>query len=214
MNRDISAIRNDYSKASLEIGDVHSNPVQQFKKWFEEALNSDLYEPTAMFLSTSNLQGQPSGRVVLLKELLNEGFVFFTNYSSRKGKDIAENPFVALTFFWPELERQIRIEGKIEKVDEKTSDTYFNSRPLASQIGAMASPQSSKIAGREVLEAKIEEISKQVDAENLPKRPENWGGYIVKPHRIEFWQGRPSRLHDRILYELSDSHWEISRLAP
>jgi pyridoxamine 5'-phosphate oxidase len=218
MNRDIASIRNEYSKEKLDVEKVDKDPIIQFKYWFEEALNSDIYEPTSMHLSTADRSGKPSGRIVLLKGILNDklqkGFIFFTNYESKKGKEIEENTAVALTFFWPELERQVRIEGIAQKADAEISDNYFKSRPIESQIGASASPQSQKISGRDVLEEKIKLVQQKYEEQGTLNRPENWGGYLVNPHKIEFWQGRPSRLHDRILFELLDGNWEISRLAP
>ena len=211
----LAHLRQDYRLASLDIPDVASDPIEQFKKWFDEALKSELLEPNAMTLATVSVQGQPSARVVLLKGIENQGFVFYTNYESRKGEQLAANPNAALCFCWLELQRQIRIEGTVEKVDAATSDAYFKSRPVSSQIGAWASPQSDVIEDRAVLEENEDYYKKQFDTEggDIP-RPEHWGGYVLKPTLIEFWQGRSSRLHDRILYIFDGEEWEIVRLAP
>lgn len=210
---DISSIRKDYSLKSLDIKDVNSDPFEQFHLWFHEAINAEVLEVNAMTLSTMHADGFPNGRVVLLKEL-DYGFVFFSNYESEKGQELANHPKASLTFFWAELERQVRVMGTVEKISEIQSDEYFLSRPRGSQIGAWASPQSHKINSREVLEERIQEMQLRFEEEELV-RPPHWGGYRVLPHKIEFWQGRPSRLHDRILYEKNESGaWTISRLAP
>jgi pyridoxamine 5'-phosphate oxidase len=211
-NTPIADLRQDYSLKTLDEKNVLSNPIEQFKVWFEEAQNAQIHEPNAMFLATVH-QNKPSGRVVLLKGIELENFVFFTNYNSRKGKEILENQHVSLTFLWVELERQVRIEGIATKADESYSTHYFHSRPRKSQLGAIASPQSQKIENRDVLEKQFEEFEKKYENQEIPK-PEDWGGYFVKPSLIEFWQGRRSRLHDRILYENIDNLWQISRLAP
>jgi pyridoxamine 5'-phosphate oxidase len=215
MPTNIEALRKEYAQGELELSDTPADPIQQFEQWFEEALQSEVPEPNAMTLSTASADGVPSARIVLLKGLEVGTFLFYTNYESRKGRELAENPRAALTFLWHELQRQVRIEGQVEQLDEAASTAYFQSRPKGSQIGAWASPQSQPIESREVLEAKEQALSeKYEDAEQLP-RPDHWGGYRVIPQRIEFWQGRPSRLHDRILYERSaDGHWEKKRLAP
>ncbi|WKZ58056.1 MAG: pyridoxamine 5'-phosphate oxidase [Cyclobacteriaceae bacterium] len=210
----ISSIRNEYTKAALDIDSVHHNPVEQFAQWFNEALAAKLPEPTAMHLATVNAQGRPSGRMVLLKGIEDSKFVFFTNYQSSKGKDLDENPVCALTFFWPELERQVRIEGIVTRIDAERSDAYFQSRPRGSQIGAWSSPQSTPIKNRQILEQRMQEIEKRFEHQDPLPRPHQWGGYEVEPVLIEFWQGRPSRLHDRILYTKADNDWKISRLAP
>ena len=209
----ISAIRKDYSLKTLEISSLNTDPLQQFKVWLQEAINAEALEVNAMTLATIGLDGVPSGRIVLLKEV-DTGFVFYTNYESQKGKEIENNPVCSLTFFWPELERQVRIKGKIEKVSAQESDEYFLSRPVGSQIGAWTSPQSQKISSREELLSRQAEIEKQF--ENSPiTRPPHWGGYRVIPSTVEFWQGRPSRLHDRVRYQASGSgNWELSILAP
>jgi pyridoxamine 5'-phosphate oxidase len=215
----IADLRQDYRLASLDIIDVDPDPIEQFKEWFDEALKSELLEPNAMTLATVSVQGQPSARVVLLKGIENQGFVFYTNYQSRKGEQLAANPNAALCFCWLELQRQVRIEGTVEKISEAASDAYFKSRPVSSQIGAWASPQSDVIEDRELLEENemYYKDKFQVDTEggevNIP-RPAHWGGYILKPTLIEFWQGRSSRLHDRILYIFDGEEWEIVVLAP
>lgn len=209
----LSEIRKDYTLKTLDIKDVNPEPIRQFQVWFDEAVDSEVLEVNAMCLSTIGMDGFPTGRIVLLKGV-DHGFLFFTNYSSDKGKEIAANPKVALTFFWAELERQVRVTGTLEKVSEEESDTYYFSRPVGSQIGAWASPQSQKISSREVLEKNIEELKAKF-AYTPITRPPHWGGYRLNPTRIEFWQGRASRLHDRICYELnSEGQWDISRLAP
>ena len=209
----IQNLRQDYRSASLSENDVDSNPILQFKKWFQDAVNSQLYEPNVMTLATSDRFGKPTARIVLLKGIDEDGFVFYTNYESKKGHDIVENPQAALVFFWPELERQVRIEGMVSKVSEEASSEYFHSRPIGSQIGAMASPQSEVISGRELLERKVEQLTTQYAGQEIP-RPLHWGGYLVEPTHIEFWQGRPSRLHDRIIYDFVEGSWIINRLAP
>ncbi|MBB6328418.1 pyridoxamine 5'-phosphate oxidase [Algoriphagus iocasae] len=209
----ISAIRQEYSLKSMNINDLSPNPLSQFDQWFKEALDAKVIEINAMTLSTLGEDGIPNGRIVLLKEV-DTGFVFFTNYQSQKGRELEKNPFGSLTFFWPELERQVRIKGNIDKVSEKLSDEYFLSRPIGSQIGAWTSPQSTKINSREELHSRQKEIEKKF--ENSPiTRPPHWGGYRLTPNYMEFWQGRPSRLHDRVCYELQENgDWELSILAP
>lgn len=213
MKSNIADIRKDYKLHSLSEHEVNKDPIEQFTNWWHEALQCKIDEVNAMTLATCNKDGKPSARIVLLKDYSKDGFVFFTNYESHKGKDLQENPFAALVFFWKELERQIRIEGTVEKVTEESSTAYFLSRPVASQIGAWASPQSSTIEGREVIEQNV--LKYQNEFEHTPvTKPPYWGGYIVKPTCIEFWQGRSSRLHDRILYRFDNGEWKISRLAP
>ncbi|MGN6640811.1 MAG: pyridoxamine 5'-phosphate oxidase [Mucilaginibacter sp.] len=211
---EIQNIRNEYHAALLSEKDSDDNPIKQFDKWFSEALKSQQHEPTAMTLATATSDGRPSARIVLMKGFNNEGFSFYTNYLSRKGKEIAKNPLGALTFFWDTLERQVRIEGTIEKLSKEESEKYFHSRPKGSQVGAVASPQSQEIDSRAGLEKKWEELDAQYANKEVPK-PAHWGGYILKPRMIEFWQGRPSRLHDRILYKKIDNkNWKKVRLAP
>ncbi|MDQ6889264.1 MAG: pyridoxamine 5'-phosphate oxidase [Bacteroidota bacterium] len=206
--------RKDYRLQSLLEKDVIRNPIHQFEKWWTQALESNIIESNAMTLATCNAEGKPSARIVLLKGIRDNGFLFFTNYDSRKGKEMGKNKFVSLVFFWKELERQVRIEGVVEKISPKESDAYFAKRPRESRIGAWSSPQSSVIANREILEQNASHYNKQFDTENIP-RPENWGGYIVHPNVIEFWQGRPGRLHDRLQYSIDEKEiWKIERLAP
>ena len=211
----LADLRKTYAQRTLSETDVLPAAVPQFRRWLDEALQAQLDEPTAMTLSTVNEGGQPSARVVLLKGLPDEaGFLFYTNYESRKGRELAARPLAALTFFWPGLERQVRVEGRMEKASASLSDEYFQSRPRASQIGAWASPQSQLIGSREELEQREAAMLDQFGAQDLLPRPEHWCGYILRPHRVEFWQGRPSRLHDRIVYELTGETWKLSRLAP
>ncbi len=210
----LAELRKEYSKLTLDVSTIQKNPITQFSIWFEEAFDAKVAEPNAMHLSTVSVDGRPSGRIVLLKGIENEKFVFYTNYQSNKGKNLAANPACSLTFFWPELERQVRVSGVASRTDQESSEKYFQSRPRASQIGAWASPQDSIIANREILEKRVQEIEKRFEGkERLPK-PNQWGGYSVDPFEIEFWQGRPSRLHDRILFTKIESSWEIHRLAP
>jgi pyridoxamine 5'-phosphate oxidase len=214
MQKNIADIRRDYSHESLSENDVEANAVKQFEKWWVEAVNSKIDEVNAMTLATASADGLPSARIVLLKEFNEKGFVFFTNYESFKAQQLAENPKACLVFFWKELERQIRITGLIEKLNDKQSDDYFQSRPESSRIGAWASPQSRVIESRLWLDQKFNELVNKMEGTAIP-RPSHWGGYIVKPVVIEFWQGRPSRLHDRIQYTLDESgKWKIERLAP
>ncbi|HCN38034.1 MAG: pyridoxamine 5'-phosphate oxidase [Ignavibacteria bacterium] len=213
---DLKTLRREYKNGSLSENDINKNPFKQFSDWFKQVLNSELLEPTAMVLATCDKDLRPSARVVLLKEFNDKGFIFCTNYLSRKGSDIEKNPKGALLFYWAELERQIRIEGVIEKIERSESEKYFNARPLEARIGAIASKQSSKVSSRDELENSFNELLKKYKTENKePDTPENWGGYILKPDYFEFWQGRESRLHDRITYRLSDQNiWEIARLYP
>lgn len=210
----LSELREEYSRQSLDESNVAPDPFTQFEKWFSEALDAQAKEANAMTLSTVSADGQPHGRIVLLKGLENNSFVFFTNYNSKKGEELENNRKAALTFFWAELERQVRIEGVVKKADPATSDDYFHSRPSGSQIGAWASNQSEEIASRELLEAKKEEYTAKFSGTSPIPRPDHWGGYRLKPHMVEFWQGRPSRLHDRIVYEPGPHGWQIKRLSP
>ncbi|MBB5623805.1 pyridoxamine 5'-phosphate oxidase [Pedobacter cryoconitis] len=209
----IQNLRQDYRAAELSEADIDKNPIAQFAKWFKDALDAKLYEPNVMTLATADLSGKPSSRILLLKGFDEDGFVFFTNYNSKKGKDLQENPQAAMQFFWPELERQVRIEGIVTKATAEASTAYFHSRPKGSQIGASASPQSTVIPDREILEERVKELTATYQETEVP-RPEHWGGYVLKPAHIEFWQGRPSRLHDRITYTSVNSVWTINRLAP
>ena len=213
MKKDIADIRTNYTKSFMSNMDLCSDPVQQFNIWLDHALNSKVTEVNAMVLSTVSSEGFPSGRVLLLKNVEDSGFTFFTNYSSAKARDLEANPKASMTFFWPELEQQIRISGSIKKLDSAISDTYFNSRPRKSQISAVASSQSEPLENREKLMREVNRIEKLYENKEIP-RPENWGGYILKPVNVEFWQGRTSRLHDRFLYELINGKWRITRLAP
>jgi len=213
MKQSIADIRKEYSAHRLTASEVAKSPIDQFLSWFNLALNAEIMEPNAMTLCTVD-GNTPSSRIVLLKGIENEGFVFYTNYNSSKGLQMEKSPNVCLNFFWPELERQVRIEGEVQKVDAATSDQYFKSRPRASQIGAWVSPQSEVIENREVLDSRLEEIELKFRGKDI-ERPPHWGGYSVTPNLVEFWQGRPSRLHDRIRYTLSESkNWKIERLAP
>ena len=208
----IADIRKDYALRRLEESDADADPLRQFRQWLDEAIRAEVPEPTAMTLATADAAGRPSARVVLLKGVDERGFVFFTNYESRKGIELATRPHAALVFFWKELERQVRIEGDIEKVSVADNDAYYRSRPLGSRIGAWASPQSQPIESREWLEARVREAEAK-HGEN-PQRPSHWGGYRLVPDALEFWQGRQSRLHDRIAYKRQASVWARTRLAP
>ena len=210
---DLHNIRRDYSFAQLDIDNLDSNPIVQFRYWLNEALKSGIPEPTAMILSTAGPDSRPSSRVVLLKNLDEDGFTFFTNYESKKGVQIAANPYGSLLFFWPVLERQVRIEGKIYKTQRSESDEYFMARPEGSKIGAWASPQSRRIPNREYLE-NLQHDFLQIFRTGPAVRPENWGGYKLIPELVEFWQGRENRLHDRFEYTRNAGRWEIYRLAP
>src|SRR5471030_795544 len=215
MNKEeLQNLRQDYTAASLSETTINANPIKQFDTWFNEAIEAKLPEPNAMTLATATHDGRPSARIVLLKGFDADGFMFYTNYLSRKGKEITKNPLGAITFFWGELERQVRIEGTIEKLSKEESDKYFQSRPKGSQLGALASPQSQEIPNREILESRMTQLETEYADKDVPK-PSFWGGYILKPRMIEFWQGRSSRLHDRILYKKIDNkNWKKVRLAP
>lgn len=213
-NNYIANLRKDYSLRSLSETDVNNNPIEQFKTWWNEAIESEIAEPNAMTLATCSREGKPSARIVLLKGINENGLIFYTNYNSRKGKEMEENSFVSLVFLWKEIERQVRVEGKVKKISEEESDVYFSSRPIKSQLGAWSSHQSKVIENRQILEKSMEDYTSKFLNEIIP-RPKYWGGYIVQPELIEFWQGRRSRLHDRIQYTLTDTaSWKIERLSP
>ena len=209
----INKLRHDFSKNTLSEKDVDKDPVKQFEKWFKEAVDAKVNEPNAMTLATVDTHHKPSSRIVLLRNFSDRGFVFYTNYSSKKGKDIEQNPFSCLNFFWPELERQVRVEGKLVKQTDAESDSYFNSRPRTSQLGAWVSQQSEVLKSREDLDKSYSVLEKKYEGKEIP-RPPFWGGYNLIPDSIEFWQGRPSRLHDRIRYALDQNKWKIERLFP
>ncbi|WP_020204601.1 MULTISPECIES: pyridoxamine 5'-phosphate oxidase [Cupriavidus] len=209
----LADLRRTYVLGSLSESDVATDPISQFQRWFDEAIHAKLPEPNAMTLATVDTDGQPSARIVLLKGMDASGFTFFTNYESRKGLDMAGNPRAALLFHWVQLERQVRVEGTVEKVSDAESDAYYASRPLGSRLGAWASEQSREVADRAVLEQREADFRARFG--DNPPRPAHWGGYRLVPSRIEFWQGRPSRLHDRIAYRLqADGAWQIVRLSP
>ncbi len=212
-NTDISRIRRDYLLTELDEKTVNSNPYEQFSIWMEEAIKANIIDPSAMILSTSGKDGQPSSRVVLLKEIENNGFVFYTNYESKKGRDLSENPYASLLFFWKEFERQIRIQGKVEKVSESQSEEYFHSRPYESQLAAWTSDQSNIIPNRGYLEKRFVDIKMKYEGKKIPLPP-FWGGFKLMPYEFEFWQGRENRLHDRICYQQEKNNWKIVRLAP
>jgi pyridoxamine 5'-phosphate oxidase len=209
---EISSIRKEYTLKSLDSKELNFDPIAQFKIWLQEALASEVLELNAMTLSTIGLDGSPNGRIVLLKEV-DHGFVFFTNYQSEKGKELEISGKASLTFFWAELERQVRIKGGVSKIAESESDEYFFSRPIGSQIGAWTSPQSQKIESREILDQRQQEVEMRFQKEPMI-RPAHWGGYRLIPSSVEFWQGRPSRLHDRICYKIGNDGWSMDRLAP
>jgi pyridoxamine 5'-phosphate oxidase len=214
LNQKIADLRKDYKLASLDESEVAPYPLPQFGKWWQDAITSEIDEANAMTLATSTPDGRPSARIVLLKSFDDDGFLFFTNYESRKGQELAQNPHVSLLFFWRELERQVRIEGTVSKAPVSVSNEYYNSRPEGSRIGAIASPQSKVIPDRSFLEEQVDQVAAKYQQE-APQRPDYWGGYVVKPQVMEFWQGRSSRLHDRILYTLTpEGSWKIERLAP
>jgi pyridoxamine 5'-phosphate oxidase len=210
---DFAALRIEYALRALDEKEVDPDPLGQFDRWLHQAVEAGLREPNAMTLATSSRDGMPSARMVLLKGVDGGGFVFYTNYGSAKGTELERNPHAALVFFWNELERQVRIEGTVGKVSRQESDAYFAVRPLKSRFGAAVSPQSEVVPGREWLENRMRALEAEF-GEAGPPRPEHWGGYRLIPERLEFWQGRQDRLHDRVLYLLKEGVWRISRLAP
>lgn len=214
MDKTIADLRQDYTLQDLSEIKVNSNPFLQFKKWFDQTLSADILEPNAMTLATTTTEGKPSARMVLLKNFDERGFVFYTNYNSQKAQELAENPQAALVFWWAELQRQVRIYGRVEKILERESDQYFYSRPFNSRLGAWASNQSEVIESRKVIEERLQELKHKYQNQDIP-RPPHWGGIRVIPTEIEFWQGRSSRLHDRLLYTKNvDDSWKIERLSP
>jgi pyridoxamine 5'-phosphate oxidase len=210
---DLSVIRKEYQLKSLDVGSVHENPISQLEKWLDEAAATQCLEHSAMTLATANADGQPSTRVVLLKYIKNEGLIFFTNYKSSKANDLLMNPKVAANFFWPELERQVRIEGLVTKTESEVSDLYFHSRSFESQISVIISPQSSNIPDRSAFEKDWNKMFFDWSGIELI-RPDHWNGFLLTPDRVEFWQGRPHRLHDRIVYKKQSDGWKIKRIAP
>lgn len=210
---EIENLRQDYRAAQLSEKEINQNPIKQFDQWFTEAVAAEIREPNMMTLATADRSGKPNARIVLMKGFDENGFVFYSNYLSTKGKELRKNPQACLVFFWESLERQVRIEGKVEKLSKEASEKYFHSRPKESQLGAIVSPQSQIIANRKALELKLDELTLAYKDKAIPK-PAHWGGYIVKPTAIEFWQGRTSRLHDRIKYDLINGKWQTNRLAP
>ncbi len=213
MPRDVADLRKEYTRAGLAESDVAADPIEQFRRWFDAALDAGLHEPNAMTVATATRDGSPSARVVLLKGFDGRGFVFYTNYEGRKGRELEENPRAALLFYWGELERQVRIEGTVSRVSEEESDAYYASRPRGSRLGAWASEQSRTVEGRGVLEGRIGDLEEEYEGREVP-RPPFWGGYRVWPEVVEFWQGRENRLHDRIVYRRQGGGWEIERLQP
>lgn len=214
MIKNVADLRQEYTAATLDIEDTYADPIHQFEHWFADAIRAEVKEPNAFTLATINAEGRPRARVVLLKGIDQNGFVFYTNYSSAKAAELQAHPYAAMNFFWYDLERQVRIEGKIEKVSVETSREYFQSRPKSSQIGAWVSPQSKVITDRAVLDAEMERLSQQYANEDVLPLPPHWGGYLIRPDLIEFWQGRRSRLHDRVQYRLEKGRWVKELLAP
>jgi pyridoxamine 5'-phosphate oxidase len=210
----LATLRRSYEAGDLSEESVHPDPIQQFNRWFEDAQAAELIEPNAMVLATSTADGRPSARVVLLKEFGNDGFVFYTNYLSRKGRELGANPIAALTFYWAELERQVRIEGTVRQTERGGSEEYFRSRPRDSQLGAWVSQQSDVVSSRENIEGTLRHLQERFASTDPLPVPEHWGGYRVEPQLLEFWQGRPNRLHDRLVYRKSGDAWILERLWP
>jgi len=213
LDHNVADLREEYGGAGLNESDLDANPVEQFRRWFDEALTANLHEPNAMTLATSTPDGQPSARIVLLKGYDERGFVFYTNHEGRKGRELTENPRCALLFYWGELGRQVRIEGTAARVPDVEADAYFASRPRGSRLGAWASAQSREVGGRRALEDRLRELELEYEGREIP-RPPFWGGYRVEPAEFEFWQGRENRLHDRLVYRRAGDGWEVSRLQP
>lgn len=213
LHKHISKLREDFTSGTLNESDVNKDPFAQFEKWLKQAVDSKIHEVQAMHLSSVSSDNKPSSRIVYLREFQNNSFSFYTNYNSKKSQELVKNTNAAITFFWPDLERQIRIEGMVEKASAEQSDNYYNQRPYESKIGAWASEQSHLLSSREELEQKVEQLKKQYSPETII-RPEFWGGFILKANYYEFWQGRKSRLHDRICYKQEAGLWKISRIAP
>ena len=213
MARNVADLRKEYTRAGLTESDMDPDPVEQFRRWFDEALAAGLHEPNAMIVATASPDGLPSARVVLLKGFDDRGFVFYTNYEGRKGRELEENPRAALLFYWGELERQVRIEGTASRVSEEESDAYYAGRPRGSRLGALASEQSRVVGSREVLEGRIRNLEAEYEGRDVP-RPAFWGGYRVEPEAMEFWQGRENRLHDRLVYRRGEVGWKMERLQP
>ena len=214
MSNSIADIRRDYARAALNEAELHPDPIEQFRRWFAEALEAAVQEPNVMTLATATPDGRPSARVVLLKGVDERGLLFYTSYDSRKGRELEANPHAALVFFWPELERQVRVTGIVRKLPPDESYAYFRTRPVGSRLAAWASRQSEPIPDRAALEARLAEVRERFPGEEIPLPP-HWGGYVVEPESIEFWQGRPSRLHDRLRYDRRpDGGWAITRLSP
>ncbi len=212
LNEYTKNLRHDFLKASFNEKDANNNPFKQFEEWYGQTIKSELFEPNALTLSTASKKGKPSSRIVFLRGFEKHGFVFFTNYNSRKGDELKENPYASILFYWPELERQVRIEGRVVKAPTAVSDDYFAKRPRNNRVGAWASPQSHVINGRKELDSLVSEFTTKF-TEEIP-RPKNWGGYVLQANYYEFWQGRESRLHDRICYTLKSGKWKKERLAP
>lgn len=210
----LADLRQEYAKHTLDVEHAAADPIEQFDRWFAEALKAEVTEPNAMTLATATAAGRPSARIVLLKDVRDGAFVFYTNYRSRKGAELAQNPWAALVFWWAALERQVRVEGEVERLTPEASDAYFASRPRGSRIGAWASPQSRVIESRDVLEQRLHTLQAEYAGANEIPRPPYWGGYRLVPSAMEFWQGRPNRLHDRLRYRHTEDNWTRERLAP